>query len=100
MERAIDAESHDCVGVDQLAETQARRPSRRFVLVHDGGAEPVSDTDSVVCALEDDHGEDPAEEDDRDSVASGEQSVGSVEEEAMPFRLPGLRATQTAQSVG
>ena len=30
-------------------------------------AEPDSDTDSVVCALEDDQGEDPAEEDDRDS---------------------------------
>ena len=41
-------------------------------------------------------GEDPAEEDDRDSVVSGEQSVGSVEEEAMPFLLQGLRATQTA----
>ena len=50
---------------------------------HDGGSEPDSDTDSVVCAWEDDHGEDPAEEDDRDSVVSGEQSVGSVEEEPM-----------------
>ena len=40
--------------------------------------------------------EDPAEEDDRDSVVSGEGSVESVEEEAMPFRLPGLRATQAA----
>ena len=39
---------------------------------HDGGAEPDSDTD----VWEDDHGEDPAEEDDRDSVVSGEQSVG------------------------
>ena len=99
VERAVDAESHDCVGVAQFAEAQARRPSRRLVLVetqHDGRAEPDSDTDSVVCALEDDHGEDPAEEDDRESVVSGEQSVGSVEEEAMPFRLPGLRATQTA----
>ena len=83
VERAGEAESHDCVGVAQFAEAQARRPSRRLVLVetqHDGGAEPDSDTDSVVCALEDDHGEDPAEEDDRDSVVSGEQSVGSVEE--------------------
>ena len=35
--------------------------------------------------------EDPAEEDDRDSVVSGERSVESVEEEAMFFRLPGLR---------
>ena len=90
---------HDCVGVAQFAEAQTRRPSRRLVLVetqHDDGAEPDSDTDSVVCAWEDDHGEDPAEEDDRDSVVSGEQSVGSVEEEAMPFRLPGLRATQAA----
>ena len=78
-----------------VAET--RRPSRRLVLVetqHDGGAEPDSDTDRVVFAWEDDHGEDPAEEDDRDSVVSGEPSVGSVEEEAMPFCLPGLRATQ------
>ena len=99
VERAVDAQSHDFAGVAQFAEAQTSRPSRRLVLVetqHDGGAEPDSDTDSVVCAWEDDHGEDPAEEDDRDSVVSGEQSVGSVEEEAMPFRFPGLRATQAA----
>ena len=33
VERAVDAQSHDCVGVAQFAEAQTRRPSRRLVLV-------------------------------------------------------------------
>ena len=87
------------VRVAEIAEAPTRSPSRRVVFVetqHDGEAEPDSDIDSVVYAWEDDHGEDPAEEDDRDSAVSGEQSVGSVEDEAMPFRLSGLIATQAA----
>ena len=87
------------LGSPNLLEARAKSPSRRLVLAetqHDGGVEPDSDTDSVVYAWEDHHGEDPAEEDDRDSVVSGEQSVGSVEEEAMLFRLQELKATQAA----
>ena len=53
---------------------QTRRPSRRLVLVetqHDDGAEPDSDTDSVVYVWEDDHDEDPAQEDDRVEPSHG-----------------------------
>ena len=63
-----------------------RRTRRRLSLIWRADGHAVESVPS----------EDPAEEDDRDSVVSGEGSVESVEEEAMPFRLPGLRANQAA----
>ena len=70
-----------------------RRTRRRLSLIWraDGNAvESAHNARDGFCF------EDPAEEDERDSVVSGEGSVESVEEEAMPFRLPGLRAIQAA----
>ena len=61
-----------------------RRTRRRLSLIWRADEHPV---ESVAS-------KDPVEEDDRDSVASGIGSVESVEEEAMPFRLPGLRVTE------
>ena len=69
-----ESDSESVPGID-------RRTRRRLSLIWRADGHPVESVPS----------EDPAEEDDRDSVVSGEGSVESVEEEAMPFRLPGLR---------
>ena len=60
-----------CLAVESVPGI-VRRTRRRLSLIWRADGHPVE----------------PAEEDDRDSVVSGEGSVESVEEEAIPFRLP------------
>ena len=63
VERAVDAQSHDCVGVAQFAEAQTSHPSRRLVLVETQAdnnwsslARGVSVSPTIIDALQDDLG--------------------------------------------
>ena len=106
VQRAVDAQSHQCARVAEFAEAQTRRPSRRLVLVetqHDDGVEPDSDTDSVVYAWEDDHDEDPAQEDgvavNRVDHNHDDPPFPEVRPAVLPAVIPNMVLSESANSM-
>ena len=102
VQRAVDAQSHQCARVAEFAEAQTRRPSRRLVFVetqHDDGVEPDSDTDSVVYAWEDDHGEDPAQEEDRVDHNHDDPPFPEVRPAVLPGVIPNMVLSESANSM-
>ena len=100
VQRAVDAQSHQCARVAEFAEAQTRRPSRRLVLVetqHDDGVEFDSDTDSVMGAWEDDD-EDPAQEDARVDHNHENPLVPEVHP-AVPAVIPNMVLSESANSM-